>query len=268
MVVTLRRLLRTERTKLVVLSAAMAAWFALMMLIVRNAAEDVTVKTQFAGSAFTRGFGLTDLISPDAIIAQLTGVSFNHPIVLALVGAVTIAPGARACQGELERGTLDMTLARPVSRAAYLLGYVAYVLIAVTVLMVVAWAAILGFDRLLAVPGELQVGRVSVMCLNAGLVFATFAGIALLISVLLGRRGNAVFVTIGVLVVMYALTFAERAWSAELLERLGPLSIFHWFDPGNTLMGVPVYTSDLVVPAAVFAAGVAGALWWFERRDL
>lgn len=268
MIATLRRLTLEGRVRYAVIGVAMAAWFMLMLVVTRGAAADITAKAEIFDSALTRGFGLGALVNADAILVQMIGVSFNHPIVLALIGAVTVAPGARACQGELRDGTLDMTLARSISRTRYLLSYVVLITVVTAILMCIAFVAIVGSHRLFDVPGQLDVGRAALMCCNAFVVFLTFGAIALLVSVLLGRRGNATFATVGVLAVMFAITFAERAWSAELLDLLAPISVFHWLDPAATLTGVDLRPSQLLVPIAISVACVAVALWRFERRDL
>ncbi len=265
---TLRRLVREGRVRYAIIGVAMAAWFTLMLVVTRGAAAEITAKAEIFDSALTRGFGLGALVNADAILAQMVGVSFNHPIVLALIGAVTVAPGARACQGELRDGTLDMTLARSISRTRYLSAYVVLITCITAVLMLIAFATIVGSHRLFDVPGQLDLGRAALMCVNAFVVFLTFGAIALLVSVLLGRRGNATFATIGVLAVMFAITFAERAWSTDLLELLAPISVFHWLDPTATLTGVDLRPSQLLVPIVLSAICVAVALWRFERRDL
>lgn len=262
------RLLREGRTRLLVIAAAMAAWFALILGVTRTAAADVQAKTELFDSALTRGFGLGSLASPDLLLAQLVGVSFNHPILLALVGAVTVGPGARACQGELRAGTLDVTLARPLSRTRYLLGYALVMLLESALLMLVAFASMVGFEALFDVPGTLHLDRAAALCLVATLVFASFGAIAMLVSVLLGRRGNAVFVSIGVLIVMFAITFARRAWDAELLDLLDRASVFRWLDASGILLGVDVTATDVLAPTAIIVGCIALAAWRFERRDL
>jgi ABC-type transport system involved in multi-copper enzyme maturation permease subunit len=246
----------------------MTVWFLVIMLVVRSSGADVAAQSTSFGSSFSKGLGLGDLLGPDAVLQQLVGVSFNHPLVLALIGSVTVALGARACQGELLAGTLDVTLARSISRSRYLLAYVAVMAGAVALLMTVAWAAMIGFDRLLDVPGRLDPGRAALLCLNGTVVFLGFGVLALLVSVLLGRKGSATFTSVGILAVMFAISFVERIWSGALMDVIGPLSLFHWLDPGATLAGQPVPVSRFLVPLAVVIAGVGAALWQFERRDL
>jgi ABC-type transport system involved in multi-copper enzyme maturation permease subunit len=265
---TIFRLLREGRTRHVVITLAMVAWFALILGVIRGAVDDITAQTEMMGGALSKGFGLGPIADPDSLVAQMIGVSFNHPILLALVGAVTVAPGARACQGELHAGTLDVTLARAVSRTRYLLAYVIVIALLDAVLMLASWLAMVGFDRILDVPGTLDAGRAALLCLESFIVFLDFGAIAVLVSVLLGRRASAMSTTIGVLVVMFALTFANRAWETDVLDWLDHLSIFHWLDATGIMQGVPLAANDLLVPLAIAVACVSIALWRFERRDL
>jgi ABC-type transport system involved in multi-copper enzyme maturation permease subunit len=266
--VTIARLLRTEAVRIGVVLSGIALWFLLIFAVVRGARSDITAKTNMVGGNIMQGFGIGDLNSPNALIQQMTAVSFNHPIVLALVGALTVSLGARAVQGELLRGTLDLTLAGPVRRTNYLLGYVVVMLASTVALMCVAWASMVGFDRLLDVPGTIEPGAAARACVAGFAVFSTFGALGLLVSVVLGRRGSAIFSSIGILVAMFALTFAERIWDADIVQWIAPISVFHWFDPGATLAGEPLELRDVAIPLIETVAAVGLACWRFERRDL
>jgi hypothetical protein len=265
---TLRRLLREDSHRIVIVLGSMVAWFALIMLVVRNADPLIEAKTQAVGSSVMRGFGLGSLTSADAMIAQMAAVSFNHPIVLALVGAFTVSPAVRACQGELRAHTLELSLTRPLGRTRYLLSVIIHIVWTLTLLMAISWAAMVGSDRLLSVPGTIHPARAALTVFNGGLVFLGFAAVALLASVTLARKGNAMFTTVGILVLMFADTFTERAWPSTASHAIGRLSLFHWFDPGSTLMGVPMHAPALLVPAAFGLVGFGAAIWLFERRDV
>jgi ABC-type transport system involved in multi-copper enzyme maturation permease subunit len=264
----LRRLLRGDARRLLILSLSLVAWFVLILLVVRNSASAITMKSDMVGSSMMKGFGIGNLMTPDAMLAQMVGVSFNHPLVLALVGAVSVAPGIRACQGELLAGTLDLTLARPVARWRYLLAYTIHALTGVVVLMLVSWGSMVGLARLLDVPGTMEPGRAAMACLQAGIVFFAFYAIAAATSVAMSRKGNAMFVAIGMLTAMFALTFAERGWDSPVIGLLEHASVFHGFDPGMTLQGFSVETGDVIVPVVISIVALAFAFGAFERRDL
>ena len=64
------------------------------------------------------------LLGIDALAAWVT-VGQEHPLFLGASTLFLVGGGVRAIAGELEGGTLELVLARPVSRVRYLLSWVA-----------------------------------------------------------------------------------------------------------------------------------------------
>src|SRR4051812_1424348 len=63
-----------------------------------------------------RNLGIMDQPSS----ASLIMASWNHPFILILISAWAIVRGSGAVAAEVERGTMDLILSRPISRSAYL----------------------------------------------------------------------------------------------------------------------------------------------------
>ena len=61
--------------------------------------------------------------------ARDRGRVLEPPFIVLIVWVWAIARGSAAVAGEIERGTLDLVLSRPVSRAAYLASHVAVALV-------------------------------------------------------------------------------------------------------------------------------------------
>ena len=53
---------------------------------------------------------------------------WNHPVVILTVLSWAVTRGSAAVAGEIERGTIDLTLSRPVARWAYLTSQVVFAL--------------------------------------------------------------------------------------------------------------------------------------------
>ncbi len=66
---------------------------------------------------FTRGMGGAAM---DFSSLSFQVMFWNHPFVMIVVCVWAISRGSAAVAGEIERGTLDITLSRPVSRPEYL----------------------------------------------------------------------------------------------------------------------------------------------------
>ena len=67
-----------------------------------------------------RNMGLEE--QPPSVSIMMT--FWNHPFIIPIIAIWAISRGSIAVGAEVERGTLDLILSRPVSRTAYLLSHV------------------------------------------------------------------------------------------------------------------------------------------------
>ena len=269
MTTVMRQLVTTERVRVLIAAAGMSLWFLLVLAMTKSAGAEIRAEMGlFDGMDFLKGFGLSAITSEQSMLDQMLSVTFNHPIALALLAAVFLSLGARAVQGELEAGTLEVTLARPISRTRYLLAHALFIAGATAFVMVVAGASILAFEALLDVPGTVEVVHVAQLVALGTMVYVAFGMLSLLVSTMLARRGGAMGAAVGVFVVMYAITFMDRIWSKPVIDALGRLSLFHWFDPIVTITGAGVGIAAWLVPPLVAVGALVAACVLLERRDL
>jgi ABC-2 type transport system permease protein len=173
----------------------------------------------------------------------------------------------RAIAGELEAGTLELSLTRPVSRLRYLAAHVVLLVPGCLALTCAYAVGVLAADRVLDPPGRmLLVSRLLVAAVESGLLVLAVGGVALLVSALSSERGRALAWALGVVIVMYAGDFLFALWSP--LEPLTRLTLFRYFTPGPAIQHGQVSWSDSAVLAAVAAATLGAAAWRFARRDL
>jgi ABC-2 type transport system permease protein len=206
-------------------------------------------------------FGGGDVFSLSGSIA----LGFIHPIMIILVSIFAVGFATSSIAGERQRGTLEVLLARPVSRrsvyatlAASVAGFIA-ITVAAFILGGAIGAAVAG------VSDELAVERLPLLWLNGVLMFGSFAAIGLAASVSSDRLAPALGVTVGILVVMYFLDVLGSLWPDA--KGLQPYSLFHYLQAKAILVGeADAFNFGLL--AAVVAAGVAYALVVFPRRDL
>ena len=206
-------------------------------------------------------FGGGDIFSLPGSIA----LGVIHPIAIILTSVFSVGFSASAVAGERQRGTLEVLLARPISRRALYLTLLAasfgFVAVTIAALLVggVAGSAFAG------VMGELEVGNVPHLWLNAVLLFGAFAAIGLAASVSFDRLAPSLGLTLGIVVVTYFLEILGSLWPEA--ERLQPYSLFHYLKPKAILTGAGSPVDDVVLVAVILAA-VGWALQVFPRRDL
>ena len=260
-----RRTLRAQRLKLVVVAAALAAWGVLMPIIWNEFGRQFQQLMQLKlipkeFEQFTR-FGGGDITKLSGMIA----VGFIHPIAVILLAVFTVGFTVASVAGERQRGTLEVLLARPISRRSLYVTLLvaALVFVGVAILALLAGAS-LGVGAL-GLGSEIRTSNMPALWLNGVLLHMAFATIALAASVSFDRLTPALGITLAILLVSYFFQVLGSLWpDADFLE---PYSLFHYLQPQQILEGTldPIHFALL---AAVSVAAVAYALVVFPRRDI
>jgi len=206
-------------------------------------------------------FGGGDIFSLPGAIA----LSMIHPIAIILISVFAVGFAATAVAGERQRGTLETLLARPMSRRALYLTLAAAELGFIALAMTSLLSGSLVGATYAGVVSEVDPSRVPLLALNGLLLFAAFGAIGLAASVSFDRQPPALGITLGVMVVSYALDVLGSLWPAAAW--LQPYSLFHYLKGKAILTGI-VSFADLGLLALVMAAAVAWALVVFPARDI
>ena len=253
---------RSQRLKLAIVSTALGVWgFFLPVVYARFGSQfKAVMESGLFPEQFAR-FGGGDIFSLPGSIA----LSFIHPIAIILTSVFSIGFSATAIAGERQRGTLEVALARPISRRAFYLTVItaAFVFVAITTASLLA-GGVAG-SLFSGVMGELTIRNLPLLWLNSVLLFGSFAAVGLAASVSFDRLSPALGVTIGFVVVMYFFEILGSLWPAA--EKLQPYSLFHYLKPKVILMGAGAPLDEAVL-AAVIVVAMVWALLLFPRRDL
>jgi ABC-2 type transport system permease protein len=206
-------------------------------------------------------FGGGDIFSLSGSIALGT----IHPIALVLNSVFAVGFAVAAVAGERQRGTLEVLLARPLSRRTVYVTLLAAALLFVGVAVAATMVGIAFGSAIAGVVSELKPERLPLLWLNGVLLFGAIASIALAASVSFDRLSPALGITVAVVVVMYFLEVIGQFWAdAKFLQ---PYSLFHYYDPKDILEG-NARTGDFVLLAIVAAVAIGWAVFEFPRRDL
>ena len=253
---------RWQRVRLLVITIAALGWGTLFPIFysafsdaLRSLANSGTIPEQLfnfgSGSLFTLPGALT--------------LGLEHPLTLAMLGIFAVGATTGAVAGERQRGTLEVLLARPISRRTV------YVTVAIALLLVigVVLAAILaGMAIGAATQGlldQLDLSALPLVFANGLLLWGSFGAFGLAASVTFDRVGPALGLTMAYVLVNYFLEIlgsllTDLAWSQKY-------SLFHHFQPGLILTG-KTDGLDFVILAIAVAVPVVYALIVFPRRDL
>lgn len=263
--ILLRRTLGAWRVRVLLLAVGLAAWgFVLPVIYATFGAEfRALVEAGYFGDLFEvfAAFGGGSVFT----LAGSVAIGFVHPIPIVLVAVLAVGLPVAALAGERQRGTLEVLLARPISRRSLYLTTLVATLLLVAVAVAADVTGVVAGAALFGLAGELPAGPLAATAANATLLYAALGAIALAISASSDRLAPALGLVLGLAVVSYAVEFLGAIWPD--LAWLRPWSLFHYFQPAEILGGA-ANPLDTVVLAAVAALATTVGLWVFPRRDL
>lgn len=261
-VALLRQTWRAQRLKVAIVGLAIVIWSSLMPIVYGTFGQTFRsiIDSGLVPVEFTQ-FGGGDIFSLSGSIA----LGAVHPISLVLNAVFAVGFASAAVAGERQRGTLEVVLARPLSRRTLYVTLLVATLGFVGLTIAATIVGAVGGSVLAGVADELEPARLPLLWLNGFLLFGAIGAIALAASVSFDRLTPALGIVIGLVVVMYFLDVLGTFWPDA--KGLQPYSLFHYYDAKGVLEGADS-TRDFALLAVVGVAAVAWALAVFPRRDL
>ena len=258
----LRHTWRLQRTKLAIVSIALTVWgFLLPVIYARFGSQfKALMESGIMPEQFSR-FGGGDVFSLSGAIA----LGFIHPIAIILTSVFAVGFSASAVAGERQRGTLEVALARPISRRVLYLSLLAASFGFIAISIAALLAGSVSGATFAGVVEELVFRNLPLLWLNSVLLFGAFAAIGLAASVSFDRLTPALGLTLGIVIAMYVLEVLGSLWPAA--EGLQPYSLFHYLKAKAILTGFAA-PSDVALLSSVILIAMMWALVVFPRRDL
>lgn len=188
-----------------------------------------------------------------------------HPIILTMTAIGGLIVVTRAGATELEQGTLDLVLSRPIGRRPYLIARAAAAMILLSVAEFGSFvgAAVAHYT----VPGVdiLSIDDIGLTFAGHWLLFASFSMIGLWVFARSSIRSRALGTVIGIIVSAFFLNFLSLLFDG--LKWLGYITPFHYYN-GATILEHGDFLVGWLVLAVVALVAFTAALHDFTRRDL
>ncbi|KOU43389.1 hypothetical protein ADK53_06160 [Streptomyces sp. WM6373] len=197
----------------------------------------------------------------------LLGAGLTHPFWIAMQLTAIGSLAAAAVAADVESGTVELVMVRPVSRTRLLAERTAALVLAALALnlaatLTVAAGVVLSPDIHRAVP----IGGV----FAAGVMGLGFAlcliGPAMAVSAAGRRRAQVIGATIAIGAVGFAVNFIALAWGPAAPLRF--LSPYHYYAPGDALAEGGVLWPQLGILVGTGVLGILLAHLLLRRRDL
>jgi len=183
-----------------------------------------------------------------------------HPTVMTLLWANETMFCTRFPAGEIDRGTIDVLLALPVSRRTiYLCETIGW--LAGGALMIGAGA--IGYtigSQMMPLENRPEFGLVLRILFNLYCVYFAVGGVTFLISSLSERRGRAVFTVFAIVVASFLANFLAQFWSPA--QSLAFVSVLEYYQPASILRTGSLASGDVAVLLLV------GGLTWLAGCEI
>ncbi|MFA5863305.1 MAG: ABC transporter permease subunit [Phycisphaerae bacterium] len=210
------------------------------------------------------------MIGPDLMqMTSKTSIAafiYLHPVSLLILVAFAIMMPSWMLVGQIDRGTVELLLATPVSRkkiifTTFLAGIVGGIVLVASMLLG-SWIGIQQTHLT-----EIRFDRICVVALNLYMLYLLILSGSIFFSAITSIRGMAVGWTIALGVIAYLLHFLAEWWTwVGKIAFLGPL---YYFRPIKIAAGN--YTDlpkDLTILVAASAVLLVISMIWFSRRDI
>ncbi len=203
--------------------------------------------------------------------AEIMMAFWNHPFFLILVSIWSIARGSAAVAAEVERGTMDLLLSRPVSRSSYLASQVG---VAMAGLIVLALSLAAGgslavrYNSLRVPPGAWTLIRPAANLAALGLPIYGYTLLASSIDNVRWRPtwiGSSLTLAGFIAYVIAMIPVFSEMWWKPWLERL---SIFRAYNPVELVAKGETFGTNLALLTGVGAPCIVLAFLIFAFRDL
>jgi ABC-2 type transport system permease protein len=258
-----RHTLAANAVRLLVIAAGMVLMGVIMPVMYGAFGQEIGefIESVPFFSRMVSNFGGGDLMSLPGSVAM----GFSHPFTLLLVGVMAIAFPALAIAGERDKGTLEVTLSRPISRRGLLVTLftagVLFVLILISVLVLTTGVT----TYVIGLGHEFELSHLAQLWLSSSLLFISFMALAFATSVEADRPGPAIGIPAVFLMLNYLAFAIGSIWPD--VKWLSDYSIFSLLKARETLIhGFAL--SDVAV-LLLFIVVFAGFAWYrFPRRDL
>jgi ABC-2 type transport system permease protein len=256
------QVMRWQRVRLLVVLAAAIAWGAIMPVIYdafSDVIRDLANSGAFPEEMLSIGSG-SMLTLPGTITLGL-----QHPMALAMLGIFAVGASATSIAGERASGTLEVLLARPISRTTLYGSILAALLLAVLLVLAAILGGMVGSAAAIGLSDELDLAQMPLVLLNGFGLWAAFTTFGLAMSVSFDRPGPAIGLSLAWLLIHYFLEILGSLWTD--VDWTQQFSLLHRFNPGAILTG-SLDPIDLVIVFAAALVPLVYALVVFPRRDL
>jgi ABC-2 type transport system permease protein len=208
---------------------------------------------------------------------DLLSVGYVHPLVFAILSVWAVGRAAGAIAGEIDKGTMELLLAQPLSRWRLIVCHFLVDCLTIPVLCGCMWAGstlgihVFGLMELTATDREpVNTAQLGPALINVAAFLFAMSGYTMAISSAGRFRSRVLGIAVVLTLVQFFVNLLGQMWPD--MEFLRPWTVFYYYQPQGLILNWDGVTQNAVrnigTLLAVGAAGYVLALTILCRRDL
>lgn len=202
-------------------------------------------------------------------ISDMLSIGYVHPLTQTILCVWAIGRGAGAIAGEIDRGTMELLLAQPITRSRLILSHLCVDLLTIPVLCLSVWSGT--WLGVWLVKLDADPWRFAPALLNMAALLFAVSGYTMWLSAAGRFRGRVLGLAVLVTLLQFLINLIGQLW--DTAEPLRPFTVFYYYQPQQVILRADWYQqaatwTRLGVLFSVGAAGYLLAWWTFGRRDL
>jgi len=196
--------------------------------------------------------------------SQMLAFGYEHPIILLTLAFIPVNLNARYLSGEIERGTINLFLTRPVHRIAIPISIMIFIIVAEGIILTMLYlGTVIGYYHFELGINLSDYWRAS---LTFYFLILGLAAACMWVAVNTSERGVALSRSIGLIVFFYFFDTIIRL--NDSLTFLLKFSYFNLYKPGEIVLGRSSYTQSILVISIIAMVFFSLSLIKFNRRDM
>jgi ABC-2 type transport system permease protein len=204
-----------------------------------------------------------DMVESGSVTALLT-IGYQHPLVMSLYMLYAVGVPSGLLTGEVQRGTMELILSRPITKTQVYLCAVALTIAGLVGLIAVMFLGTVAAVNLYTFSEPIDLHLFLRIAANAGLLAAAFGGFALVCAASFGRLYTAAGIAAGFLTLNYFIAIVAEWWPR--VHFLHKATLFYLVYYSSLWREWPIRNMAWLAAILVAFVIVGGFLW--RRRDL
>lgn len=204
-----------------------------------------------------------DMLQSGSTAALLT-IGYQHPFVMFLCMLFAVGVPTGLLTGEVQRGTMELILSRPVTKVQVYLCACVLTLAGMFGLVLVMFFGTFAAVHIYHFDPPIPLDMFFRIAINGGLLASTFGAFALLCAATFGRLYAALGAAVAFLTLNYFVALVSEWWpSIRFLRRT---TLFYFIYYSDLLSEWPLRNMVILAVILLTAAAIGAIIW--HRRDL